>query len=73
MTLRETERYELYFCPVGMAYRVMDNYTTSVSNLLTAVDTWEEAERAQDMTDMAFEDWCDRMMGYTPTYSMEAA
>lgn len=69
MTLRETDRYELYFCPIGLAYRVMDNWTTSVSDLLTAVDTWEEADRAADMTDTQFDDWCAYMMGY----EMEAA
>lgn len=65
MTIRETDRFELYFCPIGMAYRVMDNYTTSVSPLLTALDTWEEAERAKDLTEEDFEAWCEDQLGYT--------
>lgn len=65
MTIRETERYELYFCPFGKAYRVCDMYTGSVSNLLTDLDTWEEANRAADLPEDAFEHFCEVQLGYS--------
>lgn len=66
MTVRETERYELFFCPDTKAYRVMDNYTAALSDLIVAPDTWEEANQAAYLPEDAFEGWCEAQLGYTP-------